>query len=92
MCCACAAVLLCSVCSLTRSRQMLAEGLHLASDMQIWPSIATQYTDLHVHNPTRTKKQAGARVFSPYDPEAMRRRLPFRASQEIDPMLLQRVV
>jgi hypothetical protein len=71
---------------------MLAEGLHLASDMQIWPSIATQYTDLHVHNPTRTKKQAGARVFSPYDPEAMRRRLPFRASQEIDPMLLQRVV
>ena len=71
--------------------QMIAEGLHLASDMQIWPSIATQYTDLHLYNSSaRSKKQQGARFMTEKTTEAVQKRMPFRMSMEVDPCLLKR--
>lgn len=70
---------------------MIAEGLHLSSEMQIWPSIATPYTDMHMYSAgQKHRKQQGARFMTEYNQEAMKQRLPFRTSQEVDPLLLLR--
>jgi len=72
---------------------MICEGLHLSSDMTIWPSIATIYTDLHQYNSSnRNRKQQGARFMTTHDNEALQQRMPLRTSQEVDQVLLQRTV
>lgn len=71
---------------------MIGEGLNLSSDMIIIPSVATNYTDIHMYNCAwRNKKQHGARFMTRQDSDAMRRRLPFRMSQDVDIFLLRRV-
>lgn len=71
---------------------MIGEGLHLSSDMLIFPSTATNYTDLHLYNfACRNKKQHGARFMTKQNSDAMQKRLPFRMSQDVDIFLLKRV-
>jgi hypothetical protein len=60
--------------------------------MLIFPSVATNYTDLHMYNcGWRNKKQHGARFMTKQNSEAMQKRLPFRMSQDVDIFLLRRL-
>ena len=80
-----------TLCVFARS-QMIGEGLQLSSDMLIIPSVATNYTDVHLYNSGwRNKKQHGARFMTKQNSDAVQKGLPFRMSQDVDIFLLKRV-